>query len=217
MKREIKLTGRKFEFSLPLGKGPAVVVGGGARFEEVPRPEDTSLTVYEGNDPIRLDVPVFLDGWPHHGRGEESVNPDLQRVLDICVGSNGNRPPWFRATGPIPFSGRRFVMAGLPEWGAEQRSERSHRALVRQEITLHLLEFEDPDTIRFRRRRRRGRGNGGTSAPPSSVKAKGRTLVQIAAAYFGDPSRAKEIGKMNGIRDVRKKLPANRRIKLPVA
>lgn len=230
VKAEIELRGRNFTLAIPLGSEPPIVIGGGARFEELTRPEETSLTVFEGNDPIRLDVPVLLDGWPHGGRPLRSVRPEVERILKLCEGREGNRPPWFKVQGPIPYAGRKFVMAGTPTWGPTLRKESNgHFVWARQPLTLHLTQFEDPDTLRFRRRPRRQTGSPSISdnepvsqhvdaAVPLWVHAtEGDTLVKISAAVFGDPSKAKAIGKANGIRDVRRKLPAGTKIKIPVS
>ena len=216
-KPEIRLRGKKFEFSVPLGDGPVVPTAGGARIEEVTRPERPGLTVYEGDDLIRVDVPVFWNGWP-----KRDISAHRDQVLNLCEGRNGNPPPDFTASGPMPYSGMRFMMAGLPEWG-EERSVRINNQirLVRQKLTLKLVQFEDPDAIRFRRDKgpqawRGSAKSGGTSAPPHKIVTReGETLLQIAADVFGDPSRAKDIGKLNDIRDVRKKLPAGKTIVLP--
>lgn len=210
--REIRLRGRKFDFTIPLGGGRVVPTSGGATHEEGKRPQRSSLTVYEGETLIRLDVPVKLDGWP-----DRNMQPRLDQILNLCFGDDGNRPPDFTASGPFPFSGKRYCMDGLPEYGEGQGSPDSRIATVRQFLTLKLVEFENPDVIHATKRRgRKARNsNGGTFAPGTIELPKEMTLVEVAATYLNDPGRAKEIGNLNDVRDVTKKLKKGRRLKLP--
>jgi hypothetical protein len=213
MNRAIRLRGRKFDFTVPLGSGRVTPTDGGAEFEDGKRPQQTPLSVYDGEKALKLDVPVLLDGYPNRDQ-----DPKLDQIEALCFGKDGNRPPDFTATGPFRFSGRRFVMDSLPEYGEGNGSPDGRIATVRQALTLKLREFEDADVIKPRRTRgRRGRGNGdgGTLAPATITLGHEMTLVQVAARFLEDASRAKEVGKLNGVRDVRKKLPAGRSLKLP--
>lgn len=210
--RAIRLHGRKFDFEVPLGNGRIIPTGGGAVLGEGTRPQRAPITLYEGEAPITLDVPVLLDGWPNR-----SVKDGLDQILGLCFGDDGERPPDFTASGPMPFSGRRFVMDGLPEFGEALGSPNGQRHTVRQALTLHLREFEDPDVLNSRRVK--GRRKGGQVGPGTALGAvdlpRQMSLVEVAAHYLHDPGRAKEIGDLNGVRDVTKKLDKGRRIKLP--
>ena len=206
MEPEIRLKGRRFDFTVPLGRGIVIPTGGGAMIEEEDRPEDTSLSVYKGNALIRLAVPVFFDGWPNR-----NIYPKVEQVLNLCVGRNGNPPPNFTASGPMPFSGTRFQMDGFPEWG--DGTGRRGNWLVRQELTVKLVEFEDPDAIRFRRKKKNRIGIS-RGVALTAVTVKGDTLLKIAARFYGNPARAHDIAKLNGIRDVRKQLAPGRTLKL---
>lgn len=195
MRAEIRLKGRKFDIRVPLGDGPPTVTQGGAVYDEAARPERTALTDYVGNSLIMIDVPVLLDGWPHR-----NVWPEVRRLARMSRGRNGNRPPVFRALGPIPHTGLRCVMAP-PEYGNALRDARGR--LVRQHMTLKLVQFVDPDIIRVR------------PLPTSLRLPKRMNLIEVAARYLGNPKLAKRIARINGIRDIRKKLPKGRPIRLP--
>lgn len=211
MDRAIRLRGRKFDFTVPLGSGRVTPTSGGAELEEGKRPQQTSLTLYIGETPLRLDVPCLLDGYPHR-----DVDPQLDQIEALCFGDGGHRPPDFTATGPFRFSGRRFLMESLPEYGDSNGSPRGNVATVRQALTLKLVEFEDSDVIRpTKGGRGRGKSNGGTFAPGTITLTHSMTLVEVAAKYLEDPSRAKEIGKLNDVRDITKKLPVGRHLKIP--
>lgn len=211
MDPEIRLRGKKFDFTVPL-EGPAQLVSGGAVIEEDQRPEDDALTVYEGDELIRVDVPVFFNGWPQGrigGRSAVNIYPKVEQVLNLCRGQSGSRPPDFIASGPMPYSGTRFLMDGFPEW--REGEGRGGNWLVRQKLTLHLVEWNDPnDVLRFTR------GSGKPWFGRVIILQSPMTLVEIAARFLDDPKEAKAIGKLNKIRDVRKKLPAGEAIKLPL-
>jgi nucleoid-associated protein YgaU len=205
----IHIRGKTFDFKHLLN-GEATVTGGTATWEETARPEQRALTVYAGTELLKLDVPILIDGFP-----DEGIKQDVQRLIDLSRGDGIDRPPDFTASGPIPNSGDRFVME-LPEWGESVRSRQGD--LTRQYLTLKLIEFVDPDRIRPHKigRKHGNRGNGGTTAPPSQITVKDHeTLLQIAARIYGDSSRARDIGQVNGIRDIRKQLKAGQKLVLP--
>lgn len=209
MRPEVRLHGNEFDLTAPLGLTPATISGGSPNWEEVNRPSRTALTNYTGQTLLRIDVPTLFDGWP-----DRPVEDEIEQILRLCRSREGQRPPDFTATGPIPYSGSRFVME-LPDWGDGLRADLGtgiRGALVRQELTLHLIQFIDPETIRFRRKGAYQRKRGGVI-----TLAKDETLLQVSARIYGDTSWARELAAVNGIRDVRKKLPAGTKITLAVA
>jgi nucleoid-associated protein YgaU len=201
----IRIRGKTFDFSHLLA-GEATVTGGTATWEATARPEQRALTVYAGTELFKLDVPILIDGWPDEGIGWE-----VQRLIDLSRGDGIDRPPDFRADGPIPNAGGRYVME-LPEWGEAIRSKKGD--LVRQYLTLKLVEFVDPD--RLRPHKIGGKKGGNHGGKPNQVVVKDHeTLLQVAARVYGDSSRAREIGKLNDIRDIRKPLQQGRKLTLP--
>lgn len=211
MKAELRMQGAGFDVSVRLGDEVAKPTGGGAEWDEVKRPEDVSLTDYTGDGLVHLDVPVLLDGW----RAGADQQPALNAILSLTRGGATGRAPDFIATGPIPYSGLRCVMEA-PDWGDTMRAPPPDGRLLRQELTLHLIEFVDPNAIAVTPKRP---GAGGGAAVfdqrQGTVKTKANeTLLQVSTRVYGTPSRAQEIGQLNGIRDVRKKLKAGLLLRL---
>lgn len=205
MSAELRMQGSGFDVSVGLGAEVAKPTGGGAEWDEVKRPEELSLTDYTGDGLVHLDVPVLLDGW----RAGVDQNPLLAQILTLTRGGADGRAPDFIATGPIPYSGLRCVMEA-PDWGDTMRFDDGR--LARQELTLHLIEFVDPDAIAITAKKS---ASGGGAAPKTYTTKKGDTLLRISAKVFGTPAAAKQIGDLNDIRDIRKELPAGRVLRLP--
>lgn len=209
MKPEVRLHGASFDFAVPLGSEPPSLTGGSPNWEEVARPGRVAMTDYRGQGLIRVDLPIFFDGWP-----DSSVESKVERVLRLCRGRDGERPPDFTATGPMPYSGSRFVME-LPDWGDGLRAGRGtgiRGELVRQALTLKLLQFVDPATVRFQPR---GIGIGKARPVETIVQHDGETLLEVAARVYGSVTKAGEIAKLNGIRDTRRGLKAGKHLALP--
>lgn len=213
----IRIHGRRFDFTVPLGYGRPRVADGGAKYEEEARPQDDAMTVFQGNALVKLEVPVLLDGWGPPGKRHD-IGPRIDRIVALCFGEDGNDPPDFVATGPFQFSGTRFQME-LPEETEEPASITGPGGTqFRQALILKLVEFNDPDTLKPRRAPRGGRGKGavgGAVALVAEVLHNDETLLKVSARVYGTPNRAKEIGDLNGIRDVRAKLRAGRKLQLP--
>lgn len=204
----IRLLGADFDLSYRLGGAAPSQSAGGARWNEAQRPEARGLTVYEGEELERWDVPVLLDG---HAE-DRDVGPELDSIRALARGDGDEQPADFVATGPFPFSGLRCVME-RPEVPAEGSIRTAAGVLTRQPLTLRLVEFNDPAALTLVRN---------PTATTSKKKQKrvvvakaGDTLLKLAQRHLGSAARAKELGKLNGIRDVRKKLKAGTKIRLP--
>lgn len=210
MNRELRMQGLGFDVSVGLDDDVTKPSGGGAKWDEVDRPEDVALTDYTGDSLVHLDVPVLLDGY----RAGVDQTALLSQILTLTRGGSAGRAPDFIATGPIPYSGLRCVMEA-PDWGDTMRFDDGR--LARQALTLHLIEFVDPDAIAVTAKKSdAGAAGGGKSKTKGvTVKAGGETLLQVATRVYGNPSLAQEIGRMNGIRDVRKKIKAGTVLRLP--
>jgi hypothetical protein len=89
---------------------------------------------------------------------------------------------------------------------------------LQAELTLKLVEYNDPRAIHTHvkgKGKHGGGGGGGTRAPASIVLDKPMDLVEVAAKFAGDPGEAKAIGKANDIHDIKKKLPKGRHLTIP--
>lgn len=201
----VRITYEKVHIEARLGAEVAQITDGYGGWEEVGRSSDLSLTRWAGQAPLRMTVPLFLDGF-----GEsQSVQRDLDKVLRLGRSKDGDEaPPVFRLSGPVPFSGQRWVMESTPEMGDAFRAKDGR--LVRQALTLSLMEYVRPDRIKIKRRRGK-----------TYTTKRGDTLVSIAKKLRPHDTNAeslkyaKELGKLNKIRDIRKRLDAGIKLRLP--
>lgn len=208
--KEIEIIGRKFRFAVPLGSAPAWQTAGGAVYEEQPRPGAVAMTVYAGDALIKMDVPVLFDSWR---AGKANQRSRIEQLMNLARSTNGNRPPDFQIKGPIINSGMRFQMEPVEWVDTPTPIMNNGGAILRQALVLHLIEYQNPDTLRFKRQRF-GKGAGLVN-PSNIILPRPETLVQVAARVLDDPGRAKALGKANGIRDIRKTLPKGTTLRLP--
>lgn len=217
-KAYIRLRGKAFDISCYLGRGRPRMTGGGAEYEAQRRADADAATVFMGNGLLSIDVPVLFDGWGPPGKRRD-VGPRIEQVQNLAFGQDQNPPPSFIATGPMPGSGGRFQMALPEELDDPEPIVGEGGTVFRQGMMLKLIGFNDPSAIAYKLAPDRGLGksrNGGTTAPPNSIElTRPETLLQVAAAVYGDPSMAAAIGDINDIKDVRKKLKTGTRLKLP--
>lgn len=202
------------KLEMHMGDGPATPTAGVAGWEEVQRIERPAMTSFNGLPAFQQDVPIMLDGFAEG----ESVEPKLRKLLSL-------KHAVFVAEGPIFESGSRFVFGDEPEYGEMIR--RTDGTLVRVRLTLKLMKFVRPDLAGHEpRKHHKGKSErertgapvktGETPAPRLSfTTGAGDTLAKIAIKVFGEQARWKEIGKLNGISDPYRKLPAGKVLKLP--
>lgn len=170
------------------------VGGGGTRYDVVERPLRKSSLVYGGQDLEIITFSLFIDGFP--GR---SIESDLEILRQM------SRPVKKERRGPLlrfDYGPRTpdtlWVIAddGL-EWGPELR--RSDLLRVRQDLTITLLEYQEPDLSVSPIKKHRGDSTG----RETHTVSQGETLVSIAIEEFGDSERWTDIADLNGIRDPR--------------
>lgn len=204
------------DLEVPLGEGPPVVAGGVGGWEEIQRPDDVSLTDWAGVEPLKLAVPVMLDGW----RDSSSVQPVLDQLFRLAGRASGTQVRQgdrLRVTGPVPFSGQVVWVINAIEQGDDVIWD--GEILVRQSLTLQFLEYVEPDTIVF---------NPGMNQKGSDLykkveryrAKKGDNLISIAVKFFKDKSMWKAIAKLNEKnknvpRDPRKPIPQGTWVLLP--
>lgn len=197
-------------FRCRLGNGPAQITDGYGGWVTVDRPMTVPITAWQGTQPWRMSIPILFDGFDEN----RSIQKRLNHLLSLGRRDRGHtRPPVFRAFGPIPFSGDKMVMESTPDFGTEPAEAIRNRRgrLVRQVVTVHLMQYVAGDEIKFSKRR----GRGPEDVPSTYKTKKGDTLNKISVRFYGDTSRAHEIGQINGRHDVRRKLPANITLRLP--
>lgn len=196
---------KKIDISVQMGDGPATPTAGYTSWEVVDRVEGKGVTDRVGTPPFQQDVPIFLDGFAK----DNSIQGQLNEILDL--GGEDTEP--FRCTGPIHRPHLRYVFGAEPDFGEVIRDDEDGR-LLRQRVTLHLLEYVNPDTLR-RRKRKQGRRIGVSSATTlTTVVRADDTLARITHRELGNWKRWEEIGRKNGIRDPFKRLQPGRVINL---
>lgn len=196
----IRLIGKQFNIEVPLGLAFPSKTAGGARIGETERPGRDSVSVYEGDSLIKLDVPILFDSWTG-GRADQL--PRVMQMEGLARGSKGNPPPTFLMKGPIPYSGMRFWMEP-PEWSADPEPIVTQGGKVyRQAMVLHLVEFNPAQAVRWHQ----VRIEPDHGSFPTRVKLEEpESLLKVAIRLYEDPTLAPQLAKLNDIHDVRKKL-----------
>lgn len=196
-----------------MGDGAATPTGGVGGWQQKERPDAKSLTTWSGQGTFTQDVPILINGF----KDNNSVQGQANDIISLGRKTDEDEvPPVFRIFGAVWMQWLPYVLEGV-DWGEEVIRDVDTR-LLRQELTLHIAEYEDPDQIRVKRIRRAfGTGKGGGTNYPGNIYIcrKGDTLIKIASKVFGDRSRWKRIGSKNGIRDPNHELKPGRAIKLP--
>lgn len=198
-----------------MGDGPATPTGGIGGWVQKERPDAKSLTEWPGQGTFTQDVPIMINGF----NNGDSVQGQANDLIKLGRNTEDDEvPPVFRIFGAIWMPWLSYVLEGI-EWGTEEDQviREVDNTLYRQELTLHIAEYEDPDQIRLKRVRHAfGTSKGGGTNFPGNVYIahKGDTLAKIAAKVYGDRTRWKVLAKKNGIRDPNNVLKTGRRIKL---
>lgn len=201
-----------------MGAGPATPVGGLGGWQQKERPDAKAMTEWTGQETVMQSIPLLLNGFMEGNSIQGQANDIIalgRKTTDDEV------PPVFRMFGPIHFGWLPWVLESV-DWGeAEDQVIRDENTrLMRQEVTLHVAEYEGPDSIRTKRIRHPfGTSAGGGTNFPTNIYIvhKGDTLAKIAAKVYGDRSRWKEIGAKNGINDPNQELKVGRELKLPTS
>lgn len=197
------------------------VDGGYGGWQEIARPRRRPLTSWIALPALRVSLPLLLDGW----RWDVSVEQDAGQIerMGFPTASDG-RPPRVRfatSGGAVPHKERLWVVEDLT-WGDALMDTDGNR--VRQQVTVHLMEFMEDLFVTQRSAAMRARtaanavktgggaltkrtpAKGGGSSKGKSRAATvalfdGEDLATLAARELGDASRWTEIAALNGIRD----------------
>jgi LysM domain len=207
----------QIDIEVPVGNLGAEIVGGLGGFVEVERQDDVSLTDWVGQEALRQDISVLLDGWAN----DESVERELNTLLKLARDPNGERvPPVFKVWGPLYYPGKSWVLPpdGIDMTGGEipRIRRRGDGELLRQELIVHLLEYVPPEQVRLRNKHKpEGAIGQNVAVGGTYTTKKNDTLQGIAARQLNDWHRWKEIGDKNGIADPHRKLPAGLVLRMP--
>jgi nucleoid-associated protein YgaU len=175
----------------------------GAEWEVVARPQKEGVTEWKGNRNRELELALRLDRWIAGGDVERQID-QLEEMV--------RTPLTVRVVGPIPYWGVRWAIQTI-DYGDYRRDDTTARR-VRQDFTLHLLEYVQPDTLVKIPR-------AGAEPKPTRTYTivKGDDLQKIAQKALGKASRWPEIAKLNaGMRGIKldpKKFKVGAKIKVP--
>lgn len=165
---------------------PRVLTERAGGWRTVPRQGRRPLTVWDGYEPLRVQLVLFLDGWQE--MPARSVAPQIRSIREMARRvPELDRPPWVRAIGVVPYSRTRWVIEALQV--VEDRHVRGR--VVRARVTVTLLEWVDPEVdLRVERPRRPTRQR-------THDWQRGDTLPKLAKRYLGDARRARDIAAAN--------------------
>ena len=128
-----------------LGTDPVKLTGGGGGWENVTRPHQTSMTLWQGSEPWGLQLPLMLDDYAERGGVERAM-----RVLGRLVKGDDDSEPGVVEIGGIPLPVDEWVIESI-DYGDPIRGVTDMR-LLRQPCTLMLREYVPPEYVRLRRR-----------------------------------------------------------------
>lgn len=214
-----------------LGPDRVDVSSGYGGWDEVERPQRSTVTTWKGQPARRMSVPIIFDEWV----SGESVELEIRRLERMALPRPGGQPPTVRvaaAGGVIPpyLEALDWVIDAI-SWGDALANQNWNR--TRQAATITLLEYISDELIAIRssakrKRAKRKRATGasrkkGAKQKRAASKGKRKTtrrtavllsssesdpytgedLLSVAARELGDARRWIEIAALNGIRDPR--------------
>lgn len=192
-----------------LGEGPPRIVTSDTGWVTVARPAQAGIVEWEGFEPVAQEVPIRIDGLKEDRSREAEVSL-LRTIAGIGLRDpDGYSPSAVRINGPINFPQKRWIIAGIDEADIVRSSRDGH--IRRYDATLQLIEYINPDQIRWRRRKK-------TRRSPAFYEVKeGDTLASIAQFLWGDKSKWRQLGNAQKppLRDARRKLEAGTRLRVP--
>lgn len=183
------------------GEGAPKITSGGARWRIVNRPKRTSIVLFDGSDPYRIDVPVLFDGWSD----SKSVEVEISKLNQMSFSqAELTRPSRIRVDGALPVKGATWVIESLT-WGDNiiWDSINGQAFRYRQDCIVHLLQYVPEQVL--------------AGVKPFKIGDKivinksGQTIKDHAK---GDPKKTKAIQKANNVRDI-KTVKAGDRLRIP--
>lgn len=188
------------------GEGVVKIASGFGGWELVPRPRRQAATLWTGIEPLRMQIPIVLDGF----RDNDSVEPMIAKLEAMGrPPARGAEPPLVSVSGPaIPHDDLDWVIENL-EQGTGVLS-RSGRERVRQEMTVSLLRYVADDRLSVRSAQERALANAVATGNLYSdnqrsvglhTVSEGETLASIAATEFGSAGAWHTLADLNDIRD----------------
>lgn len=198
------------EFDCLLNTDGGRVTGGGPQYDVSPRVLRAGVPQYTGRDPLRMSISILLEGWP-----DTPVQPWITHFDEFqVVIPRLYRPATVHIAGSVPYRNKAWLLDGAPSWDSDPAPIRNRQGeLVRQPMTVNLIEFVKEDALEWsvERSRRTGKGKGERE---TKVRKGENDLGDVSARVYGARGRAVEIGRLNNI-PFGSKLKAGRTLRLP--
>lgn len=203
-----------------MGDNAPRVTGGYAQWATVARRGTTSLTHFTGNEPLTVDLELFLDAY-QSGTSVEQAALMLEAMAGRGKLRAGATPPLLIldtagvfAHDVRAFPGTRWVVTNL-EWDDDGVIVNEYGNRMRAPVTVSLMQHAADDRLVDRAEASaRARREQNTGSRKVVVAKKGQTLISIARDRLGDGGKWTVLAKLNGIRDPRS-IKAGQRIRLP--
>lgn len=179
-----------------------------------PRPRRRAVTEWNGNEPLRLELPLMIDNFKAGRAGPvEEACRSFEKMAGLAAGDPEPPPLQLRGTprGLIPHDFYkaphvRWLIETLT-WGASERGKDGRR--LRQELTVTLVQEETDERLERIKRIKRKK-------PQRTTRVReDETLRKIAKRLKLSGKELREMKKINKIRDADKKLKKGRRLKVP--
>lgn len=204
--------------TVPLNTAGVQPAGGGPQHDIVQRTGRRSVPEYKGHEPLRLDIAILLDGYP-----SDSVEPTLDELDTLSTRLPGEiRMPAIMLEGgyvPRPYRGREWFIDGPIAFDDSPEPIRvtlaGHPRLVRQAVTVHLLERVTYKLLTDSVSRSRRQAKGQKKTPAIYKVRQGQNdLGDVSKAVYGTRNRAVDIAQFNRI-SVGTRVRAGQRLRIP--
>lgn len=156
-----------FTLALLGPEGGRITTGGGG-WETVPVPRQVGITEWRSRPNYEMSLDLLYDGWLIHPQRPNPPSSFIGRPnlpIGITHASSGlwmegalasleslsvpgrdmTTPPSLRIYGAVPHTDLRWVISSL-EWGDAVRDRITGRRM-RQQVTVHLLEYNQPTDL----------------------------------------------------------------------
>lgn len=210
----------EYSFTADIGFAPPIVVDGYGGWEVEAVPKDVGMTIWQGRQPIAIEIPFMLDNW-RRVSGDPGVEVEQEIVqLNRLTGlGRPGQPPicTVDSHGLIPHDhhgdpGMHWVVENLT-WDADVEIRNSVGNRVRCGGTITIRQHIAHDTLdhlKVSRRASHGRSK-------VYVVRTGDTLSKIAKRkdVYGNAAKWRKIADANHIRDPHAKLKRGRHLRIP--